>query len=130
MTIQVETDSSRILKVYIRTKSETIQAADMDTIGHPICTNTRSPVDKLGKGGVILTQDQQILLDAVTRAAEKLGFAVDVIDISGYGLFKKLRLKEVVPRIEFNGHILEGLPDSQEIIQFVGKISSSIKSQL
>lgn len=130
MTIQVETDSSRILKVYIRTQSETIQAADMDTIGHPLCTNTRSPVDKLGKGGIILTHDQQILIDAAIRAANNLGFEVKVIDISGYGLFKRLRLKEVVPRIEFCGHVLEGLPDSQEIIQFVMKISSRSESQL
>ena len=123
MTIQVETEPSRILKVYIRTKSETIQAADMETIGHPMCTNTRSPVDKLGKGGVILTQDQQILLDAVTRAGEKLELKVEIINISEYGFFKRLRLKEVVPRIEFRGQILEGVPDSQEIIQFVRSLS-------
>jgi hypothetical protein len=123
MTIQVEIDPSKILKVYIRTKSETIQAADMETIGHPMCTNTRSPVDKLGKGGVMLTQDQQILLDAVTRASEKLDLKVEVIDISEYSLFKRLRLKEIVPRIEYCGQTLEGLPDSQAVIQFVRSLS-------
>ncbi len=119
MTNQIESRNSEKLRVFIKSESKTIQAADMDTIGHPLCTQTWSPTDKLGKGEIMLSQEQQILLDAVYRAAAKTRLEVEIIDISKYGLIKRLTTKEKIPRIEFREYTLEGIPCSDEIVKLV-----------
>ncbi len=105
-----------ILRVYIKSESKTIQAADMDTIGHPLCTQTRSPADKLGMSGYLLPHDQQILLDASIRAAKSLDIPLEIIDASDYGLLKRFKSKEVIPRIEIGDLVIVGLPTSEEIV--------------
>ncbi|MHA2084129.1 MAG: hypothetical protein ACXAEB_10445 [Candidatus Thorarchaeota archaeon] len=113
--------NEQILRVYIESSSMTIQPADMETIGHPQCTNTRSPADKLGAGDRYLPQDQRLLLDAVGRVAEKLNFEVEVIDVSQYALLKRLRSKGIIPRLEVGDLVLEGIPTSDEIIQSISE---------
>ena len=66
----------------------------MDTIGHPVCTNTRSPADKMGAGGRFLPQDQRLLLDAVGRVAEYLR-----LEVSGLMYTPKLSMKPLSTRI-------------------------------
>jgi hypothetical protein len=99
----------------------TIQAADMETISHPQCTNTRSPVDKLGAGDRYIPEDQRLLLDAVGRVAEKLNFELEVIDVSQYPFLKRLRSKGIIPRLEVGNLVLEGIPTSDEIIQSISE---------
>ena len=112
-------EETKIL-VYIKSESKTIQAADMDTVGHPFCTNTNSSDwenSSLGKGGRMIPQDHLILLDAATRAAEKLGLCLEVIDISEISFFQKRKMKSMVPRIEIGKEIMTGLPTSDDIVE-------------
>ena len=62
------------LRVFIRSESQTLQAADMDTIGHPMCTgtNTSDWGNAAGKAGRMFPEEHRILLDAASRAAGKL----------------------------------------------------------
>ncbi|MHA2205510.1 MAG: hypothetical protein ACXABC_06600 [Candidatus Thorarchaeota archaeon] len=113
--------NDQILRVYIESSSMTIQAADMETISHPQCTNTRSPVDKLGAGDRYIPEDQRLLLDAVGRVAEKLNFELEVIDVSQYPFLKRLRSKGIIPRLEVGNLVLEGIPTSDEIIQSISE---------
>ena len=108
------------LRVFIESKSQTLQAADMDTVGHPICSGTNSTdwSNATGKAGRMVPEEHRILLDAATRAAEKLACAIEVIDVSNYGFFQKMRSKGIIPRIEIGEWILTGLPTSDEIVQY------------
>ncbi|MGY5876558.1 MAG: hypothetical protein RTU30_12490 [Candidatus Thorarchaeota archaeon] len=112
------------LRVYIKSESKTVQAADMETISHPQCTGTRSPVDSLGKSGFMITQDQQILLDAVTRAADRIDAIIEIVDVSQFGLRKRLSFKGDIPRIEIGSETLTGIPTSDEIVEFHRKVTS------
>ena len=109
-----------IIRVFIESKSQTLQAADMDTIGHPICTSTNSSNwgNAIGTAGRAVPKDHRILLDAASRAAEKLECDVEVIDVSIFGFFQKRKLKGIIPRIEIGERILTGLPTSDEIVQY------------
>jgi len=108
------------LRVFIESKSTTIQAADMDTVGHPNCTRTNSTDwrNSVGKGGAMIPQEQLILLDAASRAAEKLGCKIEVIDLSSLGFMERRRVKGVIPRIEIGKQTITGLPMSDEIVEF------------
>ena len=108
------------IRVFIESESRTIQAADMDTVGHPECTQTNSSDwgnGALGKGGRAIPQEHLILLDAASRAAEKLGLNLEVVDISVFSFFQKRKLKGSIPRIEIGEKILTGLPTSDEIVR-------------
>ncbi|UCE10883.1 MAG: hypothetical protein JSW61_02850 [Candidatus Thorarchaeota archaeon] len=113
------------IRVYVESSSKTIHAADMDTIGHPMCTQTRSPVDKLGVGRDYFPQDQIVLLDAVTRAAQKMEFTVEVVDVSKYSFFRRYRSKGNVPRIEIafetgqSDIVLDSIPTSDELVKLI-----------
>jgi hypothetical protein len=110
------------VRVFIESESRTIQAADMDTVGHPLCTNTNSSDwvnSALGEGGRAIPQEHLILLDVASRAAEKLGLNLEIIDISKYSFFQKRKLKGRIPRIEIGEITLTGLPTSDEIVERV-----------
>jgi len=109
------------ITVFVESESATIQAADMDTVGHPNCTRTNATQwgNSVGKGDTIIPQGHLILLDAATRAAEKLGCQIEVIDISDYSFWQKRKLKGVIPRIEIGDKIITGLPTSDEIVSYV-----------
>lgn len=114
-----------ILKVFIESKSQTLQAADMDTVGHPMCTgtNTSDWGNAAGKAGRMIPEEHRILLDAASRAAEKLGCELEVVDVSDYGFIQKMRAKGVIPRIEIGERILTGLPTSNEIVESCQEIT-------
>ncbi|MHA1948918.1 MAG: hypothetical protein ACXAAO_01505 [Candidatus Thorarchaeota archaeon] len=118
------------IRVYIESKSATIQAADMDTVGHPNCTRTNATDwgGSLGKAGSVIPPEHLILLDAASRAGEKLGCQAEVIDVSNYSFWQKRKSKGVVPRIEIGNKILTGLPTSDEIVEFISEISIGIDS--
>ena len=120
-----------VIRVIIESKSTTIQAADMDTIGHPYCTgtNTTDWASSAGKAGNVIPQEHLILVDAASRAAIKLGCQIEVIDISDYKFWQKRRLKGVIPRIEIEDQFLSGLPTSDEIVAFVAQ-STIAKSSM
>jgi hypothetical protein len=109
-----------ILRVFIESKTQTLQAADMDTIGHPYCTgtNTSDWGNAAGKAGRMLPEEHRILLDATSRAAEKLACELEVIDVSNYGFIQKIRSRGVIPRIEIGEKTLTGLPTSDEIVAY------------
>jgi len=106
--------------IYIESTSQTLQAADMDTVGHPFCTGTNASdwgSNTLGKEGRIVPQDHLILLDAASRAAEKLGINLEIIDYSEYSFFQKRKLKKLIPSIEIGEKVISGLPTSDEIVE-------------
>jgi hypothetical protein len=107
------------IRVFIETESITISAADMDTVGHPYCTNTNTSDwgNALGNAGRSLSQDQSILMDAASRAAEKLGLNLEIVDISNYSFFQRRKMKGLIPRIEIGDKILTGRPTSDEIVE-------------
>ncbi len=113
------------IRVIIESKSATIQAADMDTIGHPYCTGTNSTdwANSAGKAGNVIPQEHLILVDAASRAAQKLGCRVEIIDMSNYSFRQKRKLKGVIPRIEIENQILTGLPTSDEIVNCISQES-------
>ena len=107
------------IRVFIESKSATLQAADMDTVGHPECTQTNASdwsSGALGKSGRFVPQEHSILLDAASRAADKLGLPLEVVDVSGYSYFQKRKLKKVIPCIEIGNETFTGLPTSDEIV--------------
>ncbi|MHA2026309.1 MAG: hypothetical protein ACW98U_10460 [Candidatus Thorarchaeota archaeon] len=110
-----------LLRVFIESKSATIQAADMDTVGHPNCTRTNATDwwNSVGKGGNMFPQEHLILLDAASRAAEKLGCNFEVIDLATFGFLKRRKVKGDIPRIEIGGQTITGLPTSDEIVEFI-----------
>ena len=109
-----------IIRVFIESQSQTLQAADMDTIGHPYCTgtNTSDWGNAAGKAGRAVPEEHRILLDAASRAATKLDCEIDVIDVSDYGFMQKLRSKGLIPRIEIGERTLTGQPTSDEIVAY------------
>ena len=113
------------IEVFVSSKKVSTQGADMDSLGHQ-CANPMQTgaLDRMGKGDVFLPQNQCILLDAVIRASEKMGWNYNIVNVSDFSWWKKYRSKEPVPRIEYDGHILEGTPMSNDIIQFVLQYTS------
>lgn len=112
------------IRVFIESTSATIQAADMDTVGHPNCTRTNATDwgNSVGKSGNMSPQEHLILVDAAMRAAKKLGCQVEVIDISNFSFWQKRKLKGVIPRIEIENEIITGLPTSDEIVNCIAPI--------
>ena len=91
----------------------------METVGHPECTQTNSSDwsnGALGKSVRFIPQEHSILLDAASRAGEKLGLTLEVVDVSGYSYFQKRKLKKVIPSIEIGNETFTGLPTSDEIV--------------
>ncbi len=113
------------IRVFVESESRTIHAADMDTIGHPMCssTNTSDWGNALGKASRALPQDHSILVDAASRDAERLGLSLEIVDISNYSFFQKRKMKELIPRIEIGEETLTGRPTSDEIVE---QLKSSI----
>lgn len=110
------------IRVFIESRSETLQAADMDTVGHPMCTGTNASdwgASTLGMSGKLVPQDHLILLDAASRAADKLGLELEIVDIADYSFFQKRKLKKEIPSIEVGEEVLTGLPTSDEIVMRV-----------
>lgn len=109
-----------IIRVFIESKSETVQAADMDTVGHPECTGTNATHwgNSAGKVGHLIPQEHLILLDAASRAATKMECDLEVIDVPNYGFIQKIRSKGSIPRIEIGERILTELPTSDEIVAY------------
>ncbi len=107
-----------VLRVFIKSQSRTLQSADMDTIGHPICTGTNSSDwgNAAGKSDRVIPEEHRILLDAASRAAKKLVCNLEVIDVSSFGFIQRMRTKGSIPRIEIGDRILTGLPTSDEIV--------------
>ena len=111
-----------MIRIYIESRSQTLQAADMDTVGHPVCTGTNTSDwggGALGKGGKMVPQEHLILLDAASRAAEKLSVNLEIVDISELSYFQRRKLNKVMPRIEIGEKIITGLPTSDEIVSLV-----------
>lgn len=80
------------IRVFIESNTATIQAADMDTIGHPECAQTNTSdwsSGSTGKSGRLIPQEHLIALDAASRASEKLGIPLEVVDISEYSFFQR-----------------------------------------
>jgi hypothetical protein len=119
-------DEGTKVRIFIESKSETIQSADMDTVGHPVCSGTNTSDwgnGTTGKAATMMPQEHRILLDAASRAAEKLGLELDIVDISDFGFFQRRKMKKVIPSIEIGELILTGLPTSDEIVH---RVQSSI----
>lgn len=75
----------------------------------------------MGFEGITLDQKQGILLDAATRACDRMKWNLVIEDVSKWGFLKKLRYKEAVPRLVGNGRIMTvnpTSPSSDEIIRF------------
>jgi hypothetical protein len=111
-----------MIRIYIESSSQTLQAADMDTVGHPVCTGTNTSDwggGALGKCGRMVPQDHLILLDAASRAAEKLSINLEIVDISEFSFFQRRKLKKVIPSIEVGEKVITGLPTSDEIVDAV-----------
>ena len=115
------------VRVFIESKSATIQAADMETVGHPECTRTNTSDwgnGALGKGGRVIPQEHLILLDAASRAAKKLDLDLEIVDKSDFSYFQKRKMKGVVPRIEIGEETFTGLPTSDEIVRHLRSSST------
>ncbi|MFW9965125.1 MAG: hypothetical protein ACFFCX_16255 [Candidatus Sifarchaeia archaeon] len=122
-------DDKVIVRVFIESRAETFQAADMDTVGHPICTGTNTSNwtnGSLGKGGRVIPQEHLILLDAASRAANRLGFNLEIVDIADFGFLQKRRMKQHIPRVEIGSVILTGLPTSDDIVNRVHLASKQV----
>ncbi|MFW9927214.1 MAG: hypothetical protein ACFFDM_10665 [Candidatus Thorarchaeota archaeon] len=117
-----------ILRVFIESKSQTLVAADMDTVGHPICTgtNTSDWGNATGKASRVIPEEHRILLDAASRAAEKLGCKIEVIDIASLGFMERRKVKGVIPRIEIGEQTIIGLPMSDEIVEITKGLTLEI----
>jgi hypothetical protein len=67
-----------------------------------------------------------ILIDAASRAAEQTEIDLEIIDVGKWGFFKRIMSNNshAIPRIEFNGEDLTGIPTSDEIIEFIVRVIS------
>ncbi|MFW9793976.1 MAG: hypothetical protein ACFFEE_06735 [Candidatus Thorarchaeota archaeon] len=116
------------VRVFIESNAATIQAADMDTVGHPECTGTNTTdwvKGSLGKGGRVIPQEHSVMLDAASRAAAKLGLDLEIVDKSEYSYFQKRKMKEPIPRVEIGHEVFTGLPTSDEIVDAVQPLLES-----
>ncbi|MHA1943028.1 MAG: hypothetical protein ACW96M_01400 [Candidatus Thorarchaeota archaeon] len=107
------------VKVFIESNSVTIQGADMETVGHPECTQTNTSDwanGALGKSGRVVPHEHLILLDAASRAAKKLGLDLEIVDKSDFSYFQKRKMKGAIPRIEVGEVTFTGIPTSDEIV--------------
>ena len=91
----------------------------MDSVGHP-CASPRQTgaMERLGAEELFLSQEQNILLDAVIRACDVLNCDFKIVDVSKFSYLQRLREKGVLPRLEYRDRILTGLPSSKEIVDF------------
>ena len=107
------------MNVFIKTKKVTTSSVEMDSVGHS-CAAPRQTgaMERLGAEELYLSQEQNILLDAVIRAYDILNCDFKIGDVSKYGYIPRLREKGVLPRLEYRDRILTGLPSSKEIVDF------------
>jgi hypothetical protein len=111
-----------ILKIYVRSMKITTSSVDLDSVGHQCANPIRTGAyDRTGSEEILLDQEQTLLLDAAIRASTRMSWQSVIIDVAKYGLLKRIRLKETIPRLELDGKIMVGNPSSDEIIQFFRK---------
>jgi hypothetical protein len=67
-----------------------------------------------------------ILIDAASRAAVQMELNLEIIDVGKWGFLKRLLSAKsgAIPRIEFNGEPLTGIPTSDEIVGFIVRVIS------
>ena len=116
-----------ILRVYVKSEKVTVVSSDLTWGGN----NCRQPMgtgknSKSGKADGIYPVEHLMLLDAVARASNETGIHFEIVDIGGWSFLRKLKESgsSQIPRIEFKSKVLDGIPTSSEIIQF---ISESLK---
>ena len=119
---EIESPGSSI-RVYVKRQNVTI-VSSTSSWGEYSCAQplTSSP-DKSGKSRTIFPTEQQIVLDAAMRAADQMGFSLEIIDMRDLGLLKRLRKEHSIsiPRIEFMDAVLEGTPTTKEIMEFISQ---------
>jgi hypothetical protein len=66
-----------------------------------------------------------ILIDAASRATEQTELNLEIVDVGKWGFLKRLlsNKSNEIPRIEFNGETLTGIPTSDEIVGFIVRVN-------
>ncbi len=106
------------LVLFIKSEKVSTSSADTESLGHACASPMRTGAyDRMGSEIGFLSNDQLLLLDAASRACERMKWELEIVDISKYSLMKKIREKEPIPRLEFEGKVMTGIPTSDEIIQ-------------
>ncbi len=116
--------SSSILRVFIKSQKVTILSSDLNWGGNNCAQPMGTGIsNRSGKASGTIPHDQLIVLDAVTRAVDHTGIDYQIVDIGQWGFLKRLRTARslTVPRIEYNGKVLEGTPTTNEIVQFISE---------
>ena len=82
-----------------------------------------SVLNRSGKADRTFPNEQLIFLDAVTRAIDQTGIKYEIVDIGEWGFFKRLLVDRslAVPRLEYNGRVLESIPTTSEILKFISE---------
>ena len=107
------------ITLFIKSEKVSMFSADIESLGHACASPMRTGAhDRMGSELGMLPQHHRILLDAATRACEKMDWIFEIEDISKYGFTKRIRANQKVPRLQCNGKILTGMPTSDEIIAF------------
>lgn len=110
------------IQLYIESSKVRLSPVEIDSAGAS-CQQPyhNGPYGTPGETGKTLSSDQMILIDAVSRAADISGLDFEIIDTGTWGFVKKLTSNKShpIPRIEYNGQILLGIPPSNEIVEFL-----------
>ncbi|MFW9849218.1 MAG: hypothetical protein ACFFF4_08755 [Candidatus Thorarchaeota archaeon] len=106
------------LVLFIKSEKVSTSSADTESLGHACASPMRTGAyDRMGSEIGFLNNDQLLLLDAATRACERMKWDLEIVDVSKYSLMKRIREKETIPRLECDGKIMTGIPTSDMIIQ-------------
>jgi hypothetical protein len=113
--------SKSVLRVYVKRQNVTIIPSNLNWGEYSCAQPLRPSPDKSGKARMVFPTDQQIVIDAATRAGDQMGVPLEIIDLRDLGVFKRMRLKysKSIPWIEFMGKVLEGSPTTKEIVEFI-----------
>ncbi len=113
------------LILYIKSKRISTSSVDLDSVGHNCANPLRTgALDRMGSESVFQDPEQALLIDAAVRACDKMDWTLEVVDVAKYGLIKRIRSNEEVPRLEANGKPMYGVPTSREIIEFYSEEKS------
>jgi len=105
--------------LYIESERLSTSCVDIGSLGHQCANPMRTGAyDRMGSEAIRVKQEDQILLDAVIRACERMKWSLMVEDVSRWSFLKRFKSKGTIPRLEAKGKILTGTPTSDEIIQF------------